>query len=105
MLREVVYKDRDNAIDLLLKADGSAKDISGTTKVWLELNTGSIIKSEEEAAGTFDWATDGANGKLKLKLGSVTALVAGSTYEVELILFDIGNTNGIDWGKFSIEVE
>lgn len=105
MLREIVYKNRDNSIDLLLLADGAAVDISASTKMWLDLGNSTIVKSDEVAAGTFDWASEGASGKLKLKLGALTQFTAGLTYEADLIVFDAVNINGINWGKFSIEVE
>ena len=107
MLREIVYKARDNTIDLLLKADGSAVNLIPVTKMWLDLNNDTIIKSEdgELPEGVFDWDSEGANGVLKLKLGGLTALTSGQTYEIDLIVFDASNTDGINWGKFSIEVE
>lgn len=104
MLREIVYKARDNTIDLLLKADGSAVDLTPVTKVWLDLNNDTIIKSEADP-DAFDWTTEGSSGILKLKLGGLAALTTGQTYEIDLIVFDASNVDGINWGKFSIEVE
>lgn len=98
-LREAVWIGKDNAIDLQLLEDGVAKDISATTRAVLTLIksgvTDIVIDSAVES-GVFDWSTAGATGKLTMKLGGVSSLVAG-TYKARLELYDAGNANGIVW--------
>ena len=99
MTTEIVYNGHDNTIDLLLKADGVAEDLSSVTRMTLEV-AGSTIDSDVSGAA-FDWAT-GVTGKLILALGD-EGLTAGS-YRATLTVYDSTNTDGIVWGTFKVIV-
>jgi len=101
MDKEILYLSRDNRIDLMLKADGSAQDLSGTTHA-MAIFSGVTFTSVGRATW-FDW-TSGTTGELRLKLSGVTGVSPGN-YDVELILFDATNTNGIVWGEIPILVK
>ena len=98
---EYVYKDRDNTNDFILMADGIAVDLAGVTKMVLDFGSGISVDSSV-TAGVFDWS--GGSGGLILTLGEVSALVVGSRYRPELIVYDATNTNGVNWGQITVGV-
>lgn len=100
---EIVYDGRDNTIDLLLKNDGTAQDLSSVTKIVLKV--GSVtITDEDDDAWPIKWAGLGTTGKIQMKLGD-QGLTVGNTYPATLITYDAINTNGIVWGSFDITVK
>ena len=99
MTTEIVYDGHDNTIDLLLKADGTAQDLSEVTRMTLEV--GSTTVDSDESGSAFDWAP-GMTGKLILALGDED-LTAG-TYRAILTVYDPSNTDGIVWGTFKLIV-
>ena len=99
MVYEIVHLGHDNNIDLLLKADGAAHDITNTTR--MTLSFGSTLIDSAIHSGVFDWTP--GDGKLYLSLGAQT--ITAGTYYSELIVYDSVNTNGIVWGSFTILVE
>ena len=99
MTTEIVYDGHDNTIDLLLKADGVAQDLSSVTRMTLEV--GSSIVDSAVSGSAFDWAP-GVTGKLILVLGD-EGLTAGS-YRATLTVYDSTNTDGIVWGTFKVIV-
>ena len=100
MDKEILYVGRDNTIDVILKADGSAVNLSGTTHVSLVFS-GSTISSVGRTTW-FDW-TSGTTGEIKFKLGGTT--IAAGAYDAELITFDLTNTRGISWGIIPVLVK
>lgn len=99
---ETVYIDRNNTIDLLLKADGAAQDLSPVTRMVLSDRAGIFTIDSDQVAGAFDWNT-GTTGKVIMALGD-QGLAAG-TYICNLILYDPTNSDGINWGRLVIKVE
>jgi len=97
MIKEVIYKNRDNTIDLQLSSDSGVADFSGVTKVELIDESLGIISSDTKSS-YFDWAAGG--GVLKLSLGMMDGLVVGSSCRFSIILYDDDNTHGVNWGKF-----
>ena len=97
MIKEVIYKNRDNTIDLQLSSDSGVADFSGVTKVELSDESLGIISSDTNSS-YFDWAAGG--GVLKLSLGMMDGLVVGSSCRFSIILYDDDNTHGVNWGKF-----
>ena len=96
----IVYKEKDNAIDLLLKADGVVHDLSDTTKVELVFEDGSTVNST--ASGEmFDFSSYATSGILVLKLGDLDKTAA--FYSAQLVLYDATNTDGIVWGRVPLE--
>ena len=92
-LRETVYLGHDNAIDLKLKADGVAVDLSSVTRMILR-DVGCLWEVDSAtSAGAFDWSAGG--GALSPRLGDET--IPPGTYNCWLIVFDPTNTDGIVW--------
>lgn len=97
-LREVVYLGRDNTVDLLLKADGVAQDLSSVTRMVLKDVAGEWEIDYNDYNDAFNWNT-GVTGKVVLSLGDAlnAESVAEGVYEVKLVLYDAVNTDGIIW--------
>jgi hypothetical protein len=107
MIEETVYIGRDNTIDLLLKADDVAQDLSGVTKMVLiddsdKADAVDDISSEDHSAA-FDWSS-AVTGKLILSLGEVfeSEEIDRGRYVFNLVVFDPANTDGIVWDKIFI---
>jgi len=99
MTTEIVYDGHDNTIDLLLKADGVAQDLSAVTRMTLEVSDTTI--DSDVSGSAFDWDI-GTTGKIILALGA-ESLTAG-TYIATLTVYDGDNTDGIVWGSFKLIV-
>lgn len=97
---ETVYLGYDNTIDLILKADGVAVDLSSVTRITLDFD-GTIVDSDV-SADAFDWNT-GTTGKISLSLGQETISVG--TYNVQLVVYDPDNTHGVVWGRIRVVVQ
>ena len=104
MIREVIYKDRDNSIDLQLSSDSGVADFSGVTKVELVDTFGGLATISSVANSSYFDTTTG-DGILKLSLGGVDNLVAGKVHRFDVILYDASNTNGVNWGFFQASVK
>lgn len=100
-ITEVVYLGRDNSIDLLLKADGVAQNLSSISSMKLIFIDGSTITSTNLDDDPIRWIKSGyAEGEVRLFLGGET-LTAGK-YNTELVLYDVDNVNGVSWGDLKI---
>lgn len=95
MATEVFYNDRDNTIDLLLKKDGAAQDLSAITKIILKVGTAKTITDESSTAWPIKWTGLGTTGKIQMQLGDQEIPV--DVYYCTLILFDATNDNGVVW--------
>ena len=100
MITEIVYEGHDNKINLLLKADGEAVDLSSVTKMELKLDD--ITISSQDYPSAFDWNSSSTTGEVILDLGDV-GLEEGH-YVAWLIVYDPTNTDGIVWDKFHLVV-
>ena len=100
-VKEIVYLNRDNTVDLLLKANGVAQDLTASTRMILKDIGGKFTIDSQISAGAFNW-NPGITGKLILDLGGET-LPAGM-HDVRLIVYDPSNTDGIVWGDFKLAV-
>lgn len=102
MLIENVFNGRDNTIDLLLKADGSAVDLSDVTR--MTLTVGSVTLDSTTHPSYFDWThTPAVAGKLVLALGAAS-LTAGEYQSALLTVYSADNLNGVRWPQFYINV-
>jgi len=99
MITEIVYLGHDNTIDLLLKADGSAVDLSAVTRMTLEVD--STVIDSAVSTDAFDWDT-GVTGKLILALGG-ESITAGA-YKATLTVYDPDNADGLVWSQFNLVV-
>ena len=92
-IRETIYLGKNNAIDLILQADGVAVNLSSVTRMILR-DVGCLWEVDSTtSAGAFDWSAGG--GALSPRLGDET--IPPGTYNCWLIVFDPTNTDGIVW--------
>lgn len=108
MATEFVYIGRDNAIDLLLSADGVATDLvaGNVNRMDLRLCQGRTevqTISSTTAPAAFDWTTAGATGRVILALGDL--FTEAARYTAHLVVYDPDNANGIEWGTFPLRVK
>jgi hypothetical protein len=102
MKSEIVYLGRDNSIDLLLKADGVAVDLSAASKMTLAFGT-TLIESENGGGEPIRWAQSGyKTGEIRLKLGDESILPGN--YRAPLIVHDPASPDGIHWGYIPIVI-
>jgi hypothetical protein len=101
MKTETVFLGRDNSVDLLLKADGVAADLSSVTKITASFK-GTLISSENSTAGVIRWGGAGFDtGEIQLHLGGQSIPVG--KYSVPIVVYDAANANGIQWTVSSTE--
>jgi len=98
--REVVYLGRDNSIDVILKADGTAQPLSSVTHMELVV---SGVTFSSVTPDYFDWSGS-TTGFVSITLGQSSVLTPGS-YDSELIVYDTSNTSGIYWGEIPIRIK
>lgn len=95
--REIVWIGHDNEIKIILKSCGSAVDLSGTTKISLNLNDQTLI-SKNNTASSMSWNQAGYDtGQVNIHIGHITTLVPG-IYDASLVVYDSASTEGIVWG-------
>ena len=103
MSSEIVYLGHDNTIDLILKSDGTAEDLSGVTKITATFGD-TLITSEDAAEGAITWDQDGyETGEIRMALGDQD--IDEGSYDVIIVIYDAVNINGIVWGTIDIKVE
>jgi len=103
MNTEVVYLGHDNTIDLLLKADGTAQDLSGVTKITATFGD-TLVESTDPAGGPITWNQDGYDtGEIRLALGGQP--INPGVYSVPITAYDPINTDGVFWGLVLIRVQ
>ena len=90
----------DDSIELELKENGLAYDISGMTRVTINIDGTTYDSATLGGVGAgeeFD-VSQGATGKLILRLGNLTSPPsAGFHPDCLITLFDASNPNGIPW--------
>jgi hypothetical protein len=102
MKTEFVYLGHDNSIDLILKADGTAVNLSSVTRMTLTLGA-TLIDSDNGDTDPIRWAKDGyVTGEVRFYLGDQS--IAAGNYQAALIVYDAVNDDGIAWGTISITV-
>ena len=102
MQKEFVYLGHDNSVDLILKADGVAVDLSSVTDMTLTFGT-TLIESDNGDSDPIRWIKAGyATGEIRLFLGDQT--ITAGNYQAPLIVYDPTNSNGIFWGRIPITV-
>lgn len=103
---EIVYLNRDNTVDLLLKADGVAEDLTAVTRMIVKQEDGDWSVDSDTYPSAFDWAP-GTTGKVILDLAAALAAedVSAGKYISRLVVYDPSNTNGIVWGTFLLIVK
>lgn len=100
---EIVWLGHDNSINLLLKEDGVAKDLSDVTKMSVTVN-GTKVLSTDKAAGLIRWDQPSyATGECRLFLGDSSLSVG--RWSCPLIVYDATATDGFVWGMVPVEVK
>lgn len=100
-IKEIVFNNRDNSIDLILEADGSPQSTTNITRIDLVVD-GEVIISETNANSGYiiwDQAVTGVKGKVVIRLGRLPRgqQMKSGSYPFDLIVFDGGNPKGIVW--------
>ena len=77
MQTEIIYLARNNTIDLTLKADGVAQDLSSVTKITATIGS-DLLESEDATGGVIRWSGDGySTGEIRIVAGA-ESLTAGT---------------------------
>lgn len=103
---EYIHSGNDNIIELILKEDGVAVDLSAITRITLTCGATTLDSATTSPTGlgsgnVFD--TSEGSGKLILRLGD-SGLSDGRYPQSKLILYDTSNTDGIVWGTIRLTV-
>lgn len=103
MDREIVYLNRDNTVDMILKSNDVAQDTSGFTR--MDLKIGDVtVTSDNGDSDPIRWNKAGyAPGEVRLRLGDVESLEDGD-YSAPLIVFDVENADGVVWGIIPLKI-
>ena len=102
-MAEIIYLTHNNTIDLLLKSDGVAQDLSAVTKITATFGS-TTISSTNKVTGAIKWDNAGyETGEIRLDLGSQD-LVAMSYY-VPIVVYDTVNILGVVWGYIPVQVK
>jgi len=94
------FNDRDNAEIVQLLEDGIAIDLAAVTKVSVKFK-GTFYDSTASPTA-FDWTI--GSGKIKLQLGKIATIPAGTDNAAEITIYDPSNPNGIVWGTIRIKI-
>lgn len=102
-MSEIVYLTHNNTIDLLLKSDGVAQNLSSVTKITATFGS-TTITSTNKTTGAIKWDNAGyATGEIRLALGGET--ITAGDYYVPIVVYDPTYTSGVVWGYISIQVK
>lgn len=102
MKTEIAYLGHDNSIDLVLKADGAAVDLTSVTRMTLSLGS-VLIDSDNGSTDPIRWTkSDYVTGEVRLFLGGISA--PPNTYDAWLVVYDPSNVDGIVWGSIKIMI-
>ena len=114
-LREKIYLGRDNAIKLVLTADGVPVNAATLTRVVAVLTDGDGNEVTFDSAtdtNAFDWTSETAQvsdtetGILVVKLQDANSPPSvGDDYTMDIIVYDTLNADGIHWDSpFPVQV-
>ncbi len=102
-MSEKIFNGHDNTIELELREENAAVDLSSITRIAVKLSgpASAVIDSDAAGTGVVDWS-DGA-GKLILRLGEQN--IAPGRYTATVVVYDAGAyDDGLVWGSFGLEV-
>lgn len=106
---EYIYLGNDNAIELILKEDGVAVDLSGVTRTTLSFDSTTIDSATVGFGAGLAFDVSEGSGKLVMRLGDLVdglgaPLIPVGHYAAELVIYDSEHDDGIVWGKINIRV-
>jgi len=91
MPKEYIYSGRDNIASVTFTQDGSALNLTNTTRVLVQFEGTGVVADTDVSTPLVSWAS-GAAGTLQFKLGGL-GLPVGE-YKATIIVFDGVFTNG-----------
>jgi len=103
MIVEVFYLGHDNSIDLLLKSNGAAVDLSPVTKMALEIR-GVTTLSTEDYPELIQWAGSLERGRVVIDLNKYSGTLPTGKFVARLIVYDPLHPHGIVWGEFVLYI-
>ena len=104
MTTDIIYLGHDNTVDLLLKANNVAFDLSDVTSITATFGD-TTITSVDKAGGTITWDQSGYDtGEIRIDMGDQDITASNKPYSVPIVTYDAVNTTGIVWGKIRILV-
>lgn len=100
---ETVYLGHDNSIDLLLKSDGTAYDLSSVTKMTITIG-GVTVESTNQAGDPILWNQGSYDtGEARFFLGD-QSIEEGTYRKCYVVVYDANNGDGIVWGSVYLKV-
>ena len=107
VIHEVIYLDRDNSVDLVLKKDGVAESLSSVTQIDAVFDSTITVESTNAATGPIKWAQAGYDtGEIRIDLtDSDEADIDVGQYTVKIFTYTSEYTDGIYWGEIAIRVK
>ncbi len=104
MQTEIVWIGRDNSIDLILKADGTAIALAAATRITAGFGA-TLIDSDNGDTDPIRWAKVGyETGEIRLFLGALETPLTAGVYKVPITVYEPANPHGIFWGHVDIRV-
>ena len=104
--REVIYKGRNNTIDLQFVSNSTVADLSLVNKIELIDTAGYFSTINSIVYPTmFDWSDSPNLGIILFSLGQLPNLIAGKYHTFKVYLYDDANTDGVYWGTFQTVVK
>ncbi len=102
MKTEFVYLGHDNSIDVILKSNDVAVDLSSVTRITLTLGA-KLIDSDNGDTDPIRWIKPAyITGEVRLFLGAQA--IRPGNYQAPLIVYDPTNPNGIYWANIPLSV-
>lgn len=103
-MSEIVYIGHDNQIRLILKQSDVASDLASVTTIRLVIGT-VTVSSTNQVTDTIRWAQAGyATGEVRMTLGDLTTLKAGTYRHCPLVVVDASNADGLVWGSDGLDI-
>jgi len=105
MTVDTIYLGHDNTVDLVLKVDNVAFDLSDITSITATFGDVTIT-STDKVSGTITWDQPGYDtGEIRLDMGGQAITASKKPYSVPIVTYDAINTTGIVWGEHRILVK
>ena len=102
MATRTIYTGRDTSIKYQLLDSGLVKDLSNLTKIELIFSTTVKVTGTIGRTTPIDFTTTPT--ELVLRLAAVT-IASGSYPNVQVIVYDGDNPNGLVWGSIGLVVK
>ena len=101
---ERIYLGRDNTINLLLKADGVAQDLTNVTQIDVVIDD-KTTSSTNQVTDLIRWVQTGyETGEIRLSFGTVALSASTVQKPAYVIVYDISHDDGIVWGSFPVKI-